>query len=84
MNALIPPPTALSRHAGSPGDKLLQDRRDPYSPVYPMAELARALIRQQWPLRHHADPIRRAQARTLIRTHILLLRKWQAPAAMAR
>ncbi len=48
----------------------------------PMAELAKQIIRQQWPLRHHADPLRRAQARTLIRTHVILLRQWQeAPAA---
>lgn len=43
----------------------------------PMAELAKQIIRQQWPLRHHADPLCRAQAKTLIRTHVILLRQWQ-------
>ncbi len=43
----------------------------------PMAELAKQIIRQQWPLRHHADSLCRAQAKTLIRTHVILLRQWQ-------
>lgn len=42
-----------------------------------MAELAKEIIRQQWPMRHHPDPLRRAQSRTLIRAHIHLLRLWQ-------
>ncbi|HRQ91097.1 MAG TPA: hypothetical protein PLA50_20065 [Bacteroidia bacterium] len=42
-----------------------------------MSELAKQIIRQQWPLRHHADPRQRGQARSLIRTHVILLRKWQ-------
>lgn len=42
-----------------------------------MAELARQIIRQQWPNRHHPDPVRRTQARTLIRTHAFMLRQWR-------
>jgi hypothetical protein len=49
-----------------------------------MAELARKLIRQQWPLRNHPDTMRRAQARSLIRAHVLLLRKWSETPAMPR
>ncbi len=66
--------------------KQFRDRAS--SPKFPkallMAELAKEIIRQQWPLRHHADPLRRAQARTLIRTHILLLRTWRGAPMVAR
>lgn len=41
-----------------------------------MTDLAKQIIRQQWPLRNHADPLRRGQARSLIRTHVILLRTW--------
>lgn len=46
-----------------------------------MSELAKQIIRQQWPLRNHADPMRRGQARSLIRTHVILLRSWRESAA---
>ena len=49
-----------------------------------MAELAKEIIRQQWPLRHHRDPRLRSQARSLIRTHVVMLRKWRDTAALAR
>jgi len=49
-----------------------------------MTELARQIIRQQWPLRNHPDKMRRAQARSLIRAHVLLLRKWNGAPAMPR
>ena len=42
-----------------------------------MAELARQIIRQQWPLRHHPEARLRDQARSLIRTHVLMLREWR-------
>lgn len=42
-----------------------------------MSELAKQIIRQQWPLRNHPDPRRRGQARSLIRTHVILLRSWR-------
>jgi hypothetical protein len=60
----------------------------PPLPVSPsssaMAELARQIIRQQWPLRNHPDTLRRAQARSLIRAHVMLLRKWSGIAPMPR
>lgn len=49
-----------------------------------MAKLAEEIIRQQWPLRHHRDPLLRSQARTLIRTHVVMLRKWRSAAVLAR
>lgn len=54
------------------------------SPSIAMTELARQIIRQQWPLRNHPDKMRRAQARLLIRAHVLLLRKWNGAPAMPR
>jgi len=38
--------------------------------------MARTIIRQQWPLRHHPDPSTRRQAKSLIKTHLVLLRLW--------
>jgi hypothetical protein len=49
-----------------------------------MAKLAEEIIRQQWPLRHHRDPLLRSQARSLIRTHVVMLRKWRSAAVLAR
>jgi len=45
------------------------------------AELAKQIIRQQWPKRHHPDPATREQALTLIKTHVLMLRRWEVSAA---
>lgn len=42
-----------------------------------MAELAKQIIRQQWSKRHDDDPLTRAQAVSLIKTHVVMLRKWQ-------
>ncbi|MDF1739496.1 MAG: hypothetical protein P1U86_10090 [Verrucomicrobiales bacterium] len=42
-----------------------------------MAELAKQIIRQQWSKRHHPDDNMRSQAVTLIKAHIVMLRKWQ-------
>jgi len=42
-----------------------------------MAELAKEIIRQQWKNRHHPDANMRSQALTLIKTHVVMLRKWQ-------
>ena len=50
----------------------------------PMTELAKQIIRQQWPLRHHANTLRRAQARSLIRTHVILLRQWRGAAVTTK
>lgn len=41
-----------------------------------MSEMARQIIRQQWPKRHHPDPRVRAQAISLVKTHVILLRQW--------
>lgn len=45
-----------------------------------MAELARQIIRQQWPKRHDPDPGIRSQALSLIKTHIIMLRRWRSGA----
>lgn len=42
-----------------------------------MAELAEQIIRQQWPLRHHPDKLVRNQAISLIKTHVVMIRKWR-------
>lgn len=70
------PPPIRARHGLSPRGNQMIGEWLPSPEIRPMAELARKIIRQQWPLRNHADPLRRAQARSLIRTHVLLLRKW--------
>lgn len=66
-------------HDAAPHDKMGMESRlsQPFSRALDMSELAKQIIRQQWPLRHHADPRQRGQARSLIRTHVILLRKWQ-------
>lgn len=84
METIPPPQPAAGRHISPLGHKPSQELRAPVSTTLPMAELAKALIRQQWPLRHHADPMRRAQAVSLIRTHVHLLRKWESATPMAR
>jgi len=43
-----------------------------------MSELAREIIRQQWPKRHDRDETIRRQATSLIYTHIEMIRKWRA------
>lgn len=58
-------------------------KKNPQRPTV-MAELAAEIIRQQWPLRHHRDPRLRSQAKTLIRTHVVMLRKWRETTALAR
>ncbi|MCG8600449.1 MAG: hypothetical protein MI807_09940 [Verrucomicrobiales bacterium] len=42
-----------------------------------MAELAKQIIRQQWSKRHDPDPGIRAQAVSLIKTHIVMIRSWE-------
>lgn len=85
---MISLPEALSRlrHTGrirlDPPQESAPPARN--SPFIAMTELARQIIRQQWPLRNHPDTMRRAQARSLIRTHVLLLRKWSEAPAMPR
>ena len=49
-----------------------------------MARLAEEIIRQQWPLRHHRDPLLRSQARSLIRTHVVMLRQRRTSAILPR
>lgn len=41
-----------------------------------MAELAKQIIRQQWAKRHDPDPGIRQQAVSLIKTHIVMIRRW--------
>ncbi len=41
-----------------------------------MAEKAKIIIRQHWTKRHDPDPITRQHARNLVKTHIIMLRKW--------
>lgn len=43
-----------------------------------MSEVARQIIREQWTKRHDPSPLVRRQAKSLIRTHIHLLRGWSA------
>lgn len=43
-----------------------------------MVELARQIIRQQWAKRHDSDPRIRAQAISLIKTHIVMIRSWES------
>ncbi|NRB73264.1 MAG: hypothetical protein HRU46_02790 [Verrucomicrobiales bacterium] len=45
-----------------------------------MIDMAKTIIHQQWPLRHHSDPATRRQARNLIKTHLILLRLWMSEA----
>ncbi len=74
-DAMTPPTTAPpARHTGPFEGKISQDGAAVHAP---MAELARQIIRQQWHLRNHPDPRRRGQARSLIRTHVILLRDWR-------
>lgn len=86
---MISLPEALSRlrHTGRIHLNGMRESVPP-KPVPPssfaMAELARQIIRQQWPLRNHPDTLRRAQARSLIRAHVMLLRKWREVAVMPR
>jgi len=42
-----------------------------------MAEMAKQIIRQQWPRRHDPDPWVREQAISLIKTHVVMLRYWR-------
>ncbi|MEM6915790.1 MAG: hypothetical protein AAF491_04405 [Verrucomicrobiota bacterium] len=42
-----------------------------------MNELALQIIREQWPRRNHPNQAMRQQARSLIKTHIYLLRDWR-------
>ena len=85
---MISLPEALSRlrHTGRIHLNGLRESvsTPPVSPSLAMAELARQIIRQQWPLRNHSDTLRRAQARSLIRAHVVLLRKWSEAAPMPR
>lgn len=79
MNALLLRWPPWLRHAVDTRDKTHLEagmKRTPGSQDA-MAELAQKIIRQQWPLRHHPDPARRAQARSLIRAHTLMLRQWR-------
>jgi hypothetical protein len=85
---MIPLSEALSRlrHTGRIHLKGIRESvaASPVPSSLPMAELARKIIRQQWPLRNHPDTLRRAQARSLIRAHVMLLRKWGGVAPMPR
>lgn len=42
-----------------------------------MTELAEQIIREQWSRRNDPNPAIRQQARSLIKTHIFLLRGWR-------
>jgi hypothetical protein len=42
-----------------------------------MAELAKQIIRQQWPRRHDRNPATRLLATNLIKTHVVMLRQWR-------
>jgi len=42
-----------------------------------MAELAEQIIRQQWHRRHDRNPATRLLASNLIKTHVVMLRKWR-------
>ena len=68
----------------TPGPLRDKPLRTSFPPKPDMAELAKEIIRQPWPLRHHRDPRLRAQARSLIRTHVVMLRKWRTAAALVR
>jgi len=52
---------------------------DTLEPAQPrtMAEMAKQIIRQQWPRRHDPDPWVREQAISLIKTHVVMLRYWR-------
>lgn len=64
--------------------------RDAFTPITAhrsntaMTELARQIIRQHWPLRNHPETLQRARARSLIRAHVMLLRKWEGLPAIPR
>lgn len=60
--------TTLS--APSPNPARLEPRQDP-------AEMAKRIIRQQWPMRCHPDPAARRRARNLIQSHVEMLRIWR-------
>jgi hypothetical protein len=49
-----------------------------------MAELARQIIKQQWSKRHDPDPGIRAQAVSLIKTHVVMIRSWEKNATRGR
>ena len=61
---------ATTEHSRRPQRQQLGNRQE-------MAELAKQIIRQQWGKRHHPDANVRSQAVTLIKAHIVMLRKWQ-------
>ncbi len=70
------------RHAPPPSKQALTKHK--LQPPPTMAKLAEEIIRQQWPLRHHRDPRLRSQARSLIRTHVVMLREWRSAAILPR
>ncbi|MEX2579605.1 MAG: hypothetical protein WD342_11160 [Verrucomicrobiales bacterium] len=78
---LLEPPTKedRARHALSDRDNI--EVSDLHSFLHrrfsTMAELAKQIIRQQWPKRHDPNPLARAQAISLIKTHVVMLRQWR-------
>jgi hypothetical protein len=88
-DSMIPLPEALAR-LGRSTPLPPTGMRDAFTPITAhrsttaMTELARQIIRQQWPLRNHPETLQRARARSLIRAHVLLLRKWDELPAIPR
>jgi hypothetical protein len=68
-DSMIPLPEALARLGRS-------------TPLPPTG--MRDAFTQQWPLRNHPETLQRARARSLIRAHVLLLRKWDELPAIPR
>lgn len=48
-----------------------------------MSEMARQIIRQHWHRRHDPDPLVRERALTLVKAHVILLRKWRGESRLA-
>ena len=51
------------------------------TPARKMAEMAKEIIRQYWTKRHDPNPRIREQAVNLVKTHIVMLRKWEQKGA---
>jgi hypothetical protein len=67
----FPPMTTLLKASSPPSaTQSTQSNSDP-------AELAKRIIRQQWGLRRHPDVAVRRHARSLIQSHVEMLRIWR-------
>lgn len=69
-------PTGKSRESDNLRSEIVHTINPAPATNEDMSIVAKSIIQQQWGQRHNPDPGTRKRARSLIKTHLILLRKW--------